>query len=63
MASVDDVRKYWDRRPCNSHHALLPSSDAGKWEWWDYSMGVSERKYRVEPHIYPFMELARAHNK
>jgi len=59
--SVDDVRDFWDRRPCNVRHAQLPAWDAPREEWREYSNAVTYRKYRVEPHIVPFVASWRLH--
>ncbi len=51
--SVDDVRRYWDARPCNIRHSLKP---VGSKEYFDE---VEARKYLVEPHIPRFAEFDR----
>lgn len=43
--SSDNVRAYWDRRPCNVRHSPAP---VGTREYFDE---VEARKYFVEPHI------------
>ena len=50
---LDRVRAYWDARPCNIRHSLLP---VGTREYFDE---VEARKYRVEPHIPRFAEFER----
>lgn len=42
---IDEVRRYWDRRPCNVRHSPAP---VGTREYFDQ---VEARKYYVEPHI------------
>ena len=49
-ATIDDVRSYWDRRPCNIRHSLQP---VGTQAYFDE---VEARKYFVEPHIPGFAE-------
>lgn len=49
--SIDDVRSYWDRRPCNIRHS---PSTAGPREYFDK---VEARKYFVEPHIPAFAKF------
>ena len=52
-ASMDVVREYWDRRPCNIRHSPRP---VGTREYFDE---VELRKYFVEPHIPRFAEFGR----
>jgi 2-polyprenyl-3-methyl-5-hydroxy-6-metoxy-1,4-benzoquinol methylase len=51
--SVEDVRRYWDARPCNIRHSQKP---VGSKEYFDE---VEARKYKVEPHIPGFAEFDR----
>lgn len=51
--TVDDVRRFWDARPCNLKHS---SSEIGTRQYFDE---VEKRKYFVEPHIPPFAEFER----
>lgn len=51
--SVEDVRQYWDSRPCNIRHS---SKEVGSREYFDE---VEARKYFVEPHIPVFAEFER----
>jgi SAM-dependent methyltransferase len=51
--SIDDVKNYWDRRPCNIRHSLRP---IGTREYFDE---VEARKYFVEPHIPGFAQFER----
>src|SRR6202008_1265935 len=55
--TVDEVRNYWDRRPCNIRHSPKP---VGTREYFDE---VEARKYRVEPHIPGFAEFPRWRGK
>lgn len=43
--TIENVRDYWNRRPCNVRHSDRP---AGTLEYFDE---VRARKYRTEPHI------------
>jgi 2-polyprenyl-3-methyl-5-hydroxy-6-metoxy-1,4-benzoquinol methylase len=51
--SVEDVRRYWDARPCNIRHSR---KQVGSVEYFDE---VEARKYFVEPHIPGFAEFDR----
>jgi SAM-dependent methyltransferase len=51
--SVDAIREYWDRRPCNIRHS--PAS-LGSREYFDE---VEARRYFVEPHIPAFAQFER----
>jgi len=51
--STDDVRDYWNRRPCNIRHS---SKEQGSREYFDE---VEQRKYLVEPHIPGFAQFDR----
>jgi ubiquinone/menaquinone biosynthesis C-methylase UbiE len=51
--SVEQVREYWNSRPCNIRHSPQP---IGSKEYFDE---VEARKYFVEPHIPVFAEFAR----
>lgn len=51
--TVDDVRNYWNNRPCNIRHS---TKDVGSREYFDE---VEARKYFVEPHIPQFAEFSR----
>lgn len=50
-ASLDAVRDYWNRRPCNIRHS---TAAIGTREYFDQ---VEARKYLVEPHIPLFSEF------
>jgi ubiquinone/menaquinone biosynthesis C-methylase UbiE len=54
---VEDVRAYWNRRPCNIRHSSQP---VGSKEYFDE---VEARKYFVEPHIPGFADFERWHGK
>lgn len=53
MATIQDVRAYWDRRHCNIRHSRQP---VGSREYFDE---VEARKYFVEPHIPGFAQFDR----
>lgn len=53
QVSIEDVKKFWDRRPCNIRHSPRP---IGTKEYFDE---VEARKYLVEPHIPRFAEFER----
>src|ERR1700757_4710592 len=55
--TVDAVRTYWDRRPCNIRHSPRP---VGTREYFDE---VEARKYFVEPHIPQFAQFERWNGK
>src|SRR5579859_3366150 len=57
QVTVDEVRTYWDRRPCNLRHSPKP---VGSREYFDE---VEARKYFVEPHIPRFAEFERWRGK
>jgi len=50
--SIEEVREYWNRRPCNIRHSPQP---VGSEEYFDQ---VEARKYFVEPHIPTFAQFA-----
>ena len=52
-ASLETVRDYWNRRPCNVRHGTAP---IGTREYFDQ---VEARKYMVEPHIPGFSEFEK----
>jgi len=49
--SIEDVRAYWNRRPCNIRHS---PREIGSREYFD---DVEARKYFVEPHIPEFADF------
>lgn len=51
--SIDRVREFWDRRPCNLRHSTAP---VGTRQYFDE---VEARKYFVEPHIPGFADHRR----
>jgi len=54
---IDQVKEYWDRRPCNIRHSPKP---VGTKEYFD---DVEARKYFVEYHIPGFAEFDRWRDK
>jgi SAM-dependent methyltransferase len=57
MATVTEVKQYWDRRPCNIRHSRKPIGTR------EYFQEVENRKYFVEPHIPAFAEFERWRRK
>ncbi len=55
--TIEDVRDYWDRRPCNIRHS---TKAVGSREYFDE---VEERKHFVEPHIPGFAEFEKWRGK
>jgi SAM-dependent methyltransferase len=53
LPAIDDVKAYWDGRPCNIRHSPL---EVGTREYYDE---VEARKYFVEPHIPAFAQFDR----
>ncbi|MDX1923172.1 MAG: class I SAM-dependent methyltransferase [Alphaproteobacteria bacterium] len=54
---IENVKSYWDKRPCNIRHSTKP---VGTKEYFDE---VEARKYFVEPHIPGFAEFERWNGK
>jgi SAM-dependent methyltransferase len=52
-ATVQDVQRYWDARPCNLRHS---TAEVGSRQYFDE---VEARKYFVEPHIPAFAEFEK----
>ena len=48
---IDQVRNYWDSRPCNIRHSAAPIGTR------QYFEEITERKYFVEPHIPGFAQF------
>jgi len=57
QVAVEQVRTYWDQRPCNIRHSPRP---VGTREYFDE---VEARKYFVEPHIPQFANFERWRGK
>ncbi len=57
QVAVEQVRTYWDQRPCNIRHSPRP---VGTREYFDE---VEARKYFVEPHIPQFADFERWRGK
>ena len=55
--SIEQVKEYWDKRPCNIKHS---NKEIGSKEYFNE---ISKRKYFVEPHILEFAEFKKWHNK
>jgi 2-polyprenyl-3-methyl-5-hydroxy-6-metoxy-1,4-benzoquinol methylase len=56
-ATVEQVKDFWDRRPCNIRHSTEPIGTK------KYFGEVEARKYLVEPHIPRFAEFSRWRDK
>ncbi len=54
---IEEVRSFWDRRPCNIRHSPKPLGTKA------YFDEVEARKYLVEPHIPCFAEFERWRGK
>lgn len=50
-ATIEDVKSYWDARPCNIRHS---KAEIGTVEYFEQ---VERRKYFVEPHIPVFADF------
>ena len=57
MSDINQIRNYWDRRPCNIRHS---AAEVGSREYFDE---VESRKYKVEPHIPQFAQFERWRGK
>jgi 2-polyprenyl-3-methyl-5-hydroxy-6-metoxy-1,4-benzoquinol methylase len=57
MATIEDVKDFWNKRPCNIKHSSRP---VGSQEYFD---AVELRKYLVEPHILDFADFGFWKNK
>ena len=57
VATIDDVKKFWDDRPCNVRHS---DKVVGSQEYFDE---VEKKKLTAEPHIPEFCEFERWTNK
>jgi 2-polyprenyl-3-methyl-5-hydroxy-6-metoxy-1,4-benzoquinol methylase len=55
--SIEQVKEYWNRRPCNIRHSAKP---LGTRQYFDE---VEARKYFVEPHIPGFAQFERWNGK
>ena len=57
MVTIEQVRDYWNNRPCNLRHSRSP---VGTREYFDE---VEARRYANEPHNYTFPEFDRWRGK
>jgi len=55
--SMKDIKKYWDKQPCNSLHS---TETINRMQYMD---NVMTKRYFVEPHIYEFCEFPRWKDK
>ena len=51
IATIDDVKKYWDDRPCNVRHS---DKEIGSKQYFDE---VERKRYTAEPHIPLFADF------
>ena len=56
-ATIDEIRNYWNNRPCNIRHS---TSEVGTEQYFNE---VEARKYMVEPHIPLFADFKRWNGK
>ena len=54
--SIDDIKNYWNIRPCNLNHSKL---EKGTCEYFDE---VESKKHFVEPHILKFADFSNCNN-
>lgn len=57
MKTIEDVKKFWNDRPCNIKHS---SKELGTLEYFDE---VTKKKFHVEPHILDFTQFSQWENK
>ena len=57
IATIDDVKKYWDDRPCNVRHS---NKEIGSKEYFDE---VERKRYTAEPHIPSFAGFSNTKGK
>lgn len=57
MSTIEEVKAYWDARPCNIRHSDKP---VGTRKYFDE---VERRKYVVEPHILDFAKFEKWRGK
>jgi|SRR3989344_125646 len=57
MITIENVKEFWDRRPCNIKHSNKPIYTK---EYYDE---VEKRKYKVESHIPKFAEFSKWNGK
>ena len=55
--TIEEVKKFWNDRPCNIKHS---SKELGTMEYFDE---VELKKFRAEPHILKFTEFPQWKNK
>lgn len=57
IVTIEEVKKYWDNRPCNIRHS---NKEIGTEEYFN---DVERKKFFVEPHILKFTEFSRWEDK
>ncbi len=56
-ATISEVKKFWDHRPCNVKHS---SKQIGTKEYFDE---VEQKKFKAEPHILQFTNFPKWEGK
>lgn len=56
-ATINDVKQFWDSRPCNVQHSAKPQGTR------EYFEEVQQKKFIAEPHIPDFCEFDRWRGK
>jgi len=51
IATIEDVKKFWNERPCNIRHS---KKELGTKEYFDE---VEKKRYTAEPHIFDFADF------
>lgn len=54
---IDEVKKYWNARPCNIKHSTKPLGTK------EYFEEVEKRKFFVEPHLVKFADFPSIQGK
>jgi ubiquinone/menaquinone biosynthesis C-methylase UbiE len=57
MKTINQVKKYWDRRPCNINHSKK------KFLSKEYFDEIRRKRYFIEKHIKKFVEFHKYNNK
>ena len=55
--TIEEVKKFWNDRPCNVKHS---KKEIGTKEYFDE---VSRKKFIAEPHIIPFSKFSKWNEK
>lgn len=60
MTINDDVRTYWEEKPCGTGKAVVSNSQKYSLEWFER---VEENRYKAEPVIHAVAQFSRHHGK